>query len=156
MAKYDVESFLADIKATLQANLNTKIAEINSEKSDSIVLATIDNAAYVLQQLNGALINWNPFVFYGVDDIQSTSRGPLSSRAITASAVVIVKDDGNDIEVGIRMFRYLRVLEEVFKDNWANNAVKLEIKSLVPIPITNLNSSDSYRAVGVSLDAGLA
>jgi hypothetical protein len=158
MAKYDLESLLADIKALMLANLNNKITEINTEKNDSIVLAPVDADAYFLQQMNGRQMNWPVGIVYGVDDIQSGNRGPLSNSKFQLSAIIIVTDTGEDIEIGTRMFRYSRALEEIFRENWTkgNNAVKLEISSLVPIPLTNLNSSEQYRAVGLQIDASLA
>jgi len=155
--KYDIESLLADIKTIVSDNFNTKVAAINAEKADGVSLDTLDASAYFLQQLNGRMANWNPICLYGVDNIETVTRGPLSSQKVVCSVVIVAIDTGEEIECGVRMLRYQRVLQEIFAEKWneGRNGVKLEIRSLVPIPLTDMNTSNRYRAVGVELEGNL-
>lgn len=155
--KYDMESLLDDVKAAMVSHFNTVVGEINTEKNDTIVLDTLNADAYILQSMNGKLANWNPLCLYGVENIESSSRGPLHSSKFTLSVMIIAIDTGEDIECGKRMFRYSRALEEVFRRGWngGQGGVKLEVKSLVPIPFTDLNTSERYRVVGVALEGNL-
>lgn len=157
MAKYDVESLLADVKTIISANFNSKIAAINLEKNDSIALDQLDAGAYFLQQLNGRMANYNPICLYGVENIESSSRGPLSSKKIEISVIIIAADSGEEVEIGARMFRYQRALEEIFQEKWngGSHPVKFEIRSLVPIPFQDMNTSNSYRAIGLVLEGNL-
>lgn len=155
--KYDMEALLDDVKLAMTTHFNTIVGEINTEKNDGIAIDTLNADAYMLQQLNGKLANWNPVCLYGVETVESTSRGPLHSSKFTLSVMIIAIDTGEEIECGKRMFRYSRALEEVFQRGWngGSGGVKLEIKSLVPIPFTDLNSSERYRVVGVNLEGNL-
>ena len=54
---YDLELLMDDVKSILKSNLNTKISAINTEKSDSTTLLTVDNDAYFLQDLDHRSVN---------------------------------------------------------------------------------------------------
>ena len=157
MAKYDTESLLADIKTIISANFNAKVTAINLEKNDGISIDTLDSNAYFLQQLNGRMANYNPICLYGVESIESSSRGPLSSKKVEISVIIIAIDNGEEVEISARMFRYQRALEEIFQEKWnaGSYPVKFEIKSLVPIPFQDLNTSNSYRAIGLLLEGNI-
>lgn len=156
MARYDLERLLDDVLSVLQANLNTQIAAINTEKADSLTLKTVPNEAYFLQQLNGKMASYDPIVLYGVDDISSVASGPNVNHTFSLSAIIVVVDSGQDVEIGKRMFRYGRALEDTFKRNWSGGGrPNIEVKSLVPVPLTAFNTGESYRAVGVALKANV-
>jgi hypothetical protein len=155
--KYDAEMLLADVRSIVADNFNTKVAAINAEKNDGISLDTLNSSAFFMQQLNGNLANYNPICFYSLDNIETVSSGPLASHRFSISVLIIAIDTGEEVECGVRMLRYLRALEEIFKEKWNENrhGIKLQIQSLVPIPLTELNSTNSYRATGVVLEGSL-
>ena len=155
--RYDMEDLCDDVLAVMTTYFNAKLTEINAAKNDGIVLDPIDSGAYSLQQLNGKMLNYNPFCLYGIEDIETVSQGPLSSDRFQISVTVVVKDSGEELECGRRMFRYSRALKEVFEKNWNDRqGVKFEIKSLVPVPLPNLNDGNSHRAVGIVLEGTLS
>jgi hypothetical protein len=156
--RYDLEMLLEDVKSAMTTHFNTVVGLINTEKNDGIALDTLNADAYFLQQLNGKMANWNPVCLYGVDTIETKPNGPHGLQRFQLSVIIIVADSGEEIEFGKRMFRYSRALEEVFRRGWTGGrgSVKFEVSSLVPIPLTNLNSSETYRAVGVELNGVLA
>lgn len=158
MAVYDIEQLLTDIKTILVDNLNVKITAINTEKNDSITLDSIESSAYFMQGMDGPQTNFDPFVYIGVTDIKG-EEGLMSYTAtlLDIAVAIIVADEGQDVEMWKRMFRYQRALREVFEENFDFKAgtVKLSVRSQVPIEIQLLNNSYSHKAIGVTLGADL-
>lgn len=159
MSNYDLENLCDDVKTILTTNLNTKIAEINSLKNDSTTLATIHSSSYIFQSMNGNQANMNPFVFYNIANIEDNA-GVYSQSAskIDIAVAILVEDQGIDINISTRMLRYLRCLEEIFRENFDSitQGIKLTIKSLAPIEITLLNSTFNHRAVGVMITVDMS
>ncbi len=149
----DVETVLDSIETFLKANLNTQIAAMNTEKGGSIVLATVANDAYIFQSMNNEAANFNPYVFFGVESPSTDSIGPSTAKRYTAIAIIVLSDDGNDTDVGRRVLRYGRVLEDLFNANYnsVQKELKFVVRSLEPITFQLINSNDNYRAVGVEL-----
>lgn len=158
MAKYDIENLLADIQAFLQSNLNAKLSAISAEKADGVNLPLIDSNAYFLQTFNDKNASYDPFVFYGIDKVEGDASGPYASRNYKLNVIIIASDQGQDLSMPKRMLRYSRALDEIFSENWATigAAVKFRVTSLEPISFTMMNSSEPYRAIGVTLEAPLA
>lgn len=149
----DIESILSDIETHLKANLNTRIAALNTEKNDSIVLKTVSDNAYFFQTLNDSLANYNPFLFYGLANVAGEGIGPGVVKTLTIQVIICIEDRGEDLFIGKRMLRYSRVLEDLFNSGWAK--IKpystFKINSLVPVALTLMNSQHPYRAVGIDL-----
>ncbi len=158
MARYDLETFLTDIKDLLVANLNTKIAAITSEKNDGLTLDTINNLAYHMQGMDGPQANFDPFVYIGVVNIEGESQLLNTITQPDVMVAVVIADEGMRTEMWKVLLRYQRALKEVFEENFdfANGVGKLTIKSQVPIELQLLNNSFSHKAIGVSLKADLA
>ena len=154
---YDIESLCDDIKTILTTNLNTKLTAINNEKADSITLATIDASAYAFQSMNGATMNFDPFIFYGVQDIQGEGGYGQTPMQVEVAVILCLSDQGQDIDITKRVLRYGRALKEVFEEHFGDteNSAKLSVQSQVPIDIKLLNSSNPHRAIGVTLRADL-
>jgi hypothetical protein len=159
MARYDLEQLMAEIQALLAANFNTKVAAISTEKADSMVMKTVASGAY-FTTMNFKQANYNPFILYGIEDIQSDSTESASIRTVTIQVALILTDSGDDTDVKMqaRMLRYLRALEEVFQDSYqlAESGVKLKIQSLRPDTFAYANSTELARVVGVNLTAVFA
>jgi hypothetical protein len=153
----DAEGILDRIIAVVKAELNTKITAINAEKNDSVVLDAIDDMAYAVQELNGTVQNYDPFVLVGIDNIESVGKGPMTSELISLTAVVILADAGEDSEIVRRLLRYNRCLKDCVQNNWsdAHMGTRFEISSLVPIQFKLANSSKLYRAVGIQIKTGI-
>lgn len=153
-AKYDIESLLVDILGFMKAGLNTRIAAIETEKNDDIVMKPVGEDSYFLQTLNNEVVNTDPFIFYGVDVIDTDSNGPGVLQDITIGVILVLEDTGEDAFVQNRMLRYLRALTEIFQENWdkTNNKVKLKTKAYPPTQFKEeVNSSNPARAVLISL-----
>lgn len=155
----DLEYIVLRIRDFLQTNLNTAITNLNTAKNDGLTLDTVSNDAYFIQTLNQAIVNYNPYIIVGVTDIRgdrSTYSGTV--KQLVFQIVIVVADTMDlDLQIGIRMLRYLRILEELFNlgFNKVMPSAKFTVNSLVPISLTAMDSNDRYRAVGVEIVTSL-
>lgn len=158
MAKYDVEMFLSDLQSYLNSSLNTKLSAIDSEKADSITLKQVDSSAYILQTMDGSVPNYDPYVFYGIQDIESTGIGPATANRYTIVVALILADALRDTTIAKRMLRYQRALSEVVQERYADigDSFKAKIQNLVPIALTDMDTSNAYRGIGVSIEVTIA
>lgn len=157
MARSDFEDILDAVKTIMVDNLNTKLLSISSDKADSIVLAPIENAAYFLQSLDEEIANFDPFVAYGIMDINSKSLGPQTAETIFISVVIVMADNGIN-DVNRRMFRYARALKEIYEENWhlVKIGSKIRITRSTVVPFEALDSSATYKAVGIEIETSIA
>lgn len=153
----DFESILDSVKSIMVNNLNTKLTSIETEKDDDIVLPEISSSAYFLQSLDEAAANFDPFVAYGIEDIETTSLGPHSAEKLFISAVIVLTDNGRD-EINRIMFRYSRALKEIFEENWqlVDSSTKINITRSTVVPFKALDSSATYKAIGIEIEITIA
>lgn len=160
VAKYDVETFLDALGTLLTSNLNTKIAEISTEKGDAstVPMAQLHADAFFKQTLNNDCAAFDPYLLYGVTDISTDGIGPASIRTCTFEVSIVVADQGTDKNIVKRVLRYQRALEEVLHENFdrLRAGFKLKVNSLVPVQLTAVNSPAQFRAVGVELQLVIA
>lgn len=156
MAVYDPESLLIDIENIVKNNLNTKITAINTEKGDSITLASIDSSAYILD-IDLKSVNYNPFILTSIVDIESNGIGSATSKIITINVALIHSDNGQDSAIVKRMLRYGRALSEIFEENFYQKRVTgiLKIQNLPILSFQKSNSSLVYKVVGLDIISGL-
>jgi len=99
-AKYDEETFIDDLVETIQSGMTAKVAEINTEKADSLTMIVPDPSSYVTDLSSGE-INFDPMVYYGLAGIQPTSLGPVSSRTVGVFFDLVFINDHSDPDGGI-------------------------------------------------------
>jgi hypothetical protein len=152
---YDIEDLLSDIGEVLTENLNTKISELETIKNDGLVLKRIEpNAIFVQEMLKES--NYNPFILYGITDVQTRSVLSSTVGIYTINVALALSDSKNDKDILKRMLRYSRALKETIEENFLlkNNAVQLEVQSLIPVEFQS--QSTNYRVVGINITATLA
>lgn len=156
MAKYDVERLYSDIESLLKSELNNKLLEIDTEKAD-IVLDPVDDNAYFFQTMTENAENYDPFLFYGEDQVIATGTGPATVETFSIDIGIILQIK-NDPTTGTRLLRYRRALREIFEKNWVkiNRNVKLKVTSLAPWPLPDLDTDTLSVGIGVTLEASLA
>lgn len=157
MARHDFEEILESVKQIMVDNFNTKLTSITAEKGDSITLPEVVDAAYFMQSMNDAAANFDPIIVYGIENIETVSIGPQSSEKIFISAVVLITDNGRD-DINLIMFRYSRALKEIFEENWQihNSSSKIRVSRSTVIPFEALDSSATYKAIGIEIEINLA
>jgi hypothetical protein len=155
--RLDPETYLVRIADFMKANLNTQIAAMNTEKNDSIVLNTVNTDGYAIQSMNEAIMNYDPYILVGLDDIQSRGIGPAVAKTLVFQVIIVVADAASDLNMGLRMLRYMRVMEDFFCQNFNSifPSAKFKVNSLVPVGPITWNSNDPYRATGVELTTEL-
>lgn len=156
-SKYDIEQCLLDVKAVLVSYLNTKLAAITTEKNDTITLKTIDSSAYFIHSMDGPQVNYDPFIYIGLQAIEGDGQMGASPSQLSIAVAAVVADEGQDVELWKRMFRYQRAIREVFEEHFEEQAgtFKFVVKDQVPIEISLLNDSYSHKAIGVTLSVAL-
>jgi len=156
--RYDLEMVLADIKSIMTTHLNTKLAAIDTEKNDGIVLKTIAADAYALQNLTQKVMNYDPFIQYGVSDVSTNGQGPHSAETFQLVAAVLLVDSGQDAQMMTRLFRYRRALKEIFEDNWKkmSGGVQMKIEGGLPAEMQEAKTQKAYRVIGVFIEVTVA
>jgi hypothetical protein len=154
---YDLENLMSDVKGIMVDNLNTKIAAINDEKSDSTTLLTVDNNAYFLQELDSTTINYNPFIFYSCEEIEGSGIGPNTPQQFLINCILVLADQSAYGDIPTRMFRYLRGIKEIFEENFfiKTNSNFISINQITPIPLTELNEQQEFRATGIQITTSI-
>lgn len=163
MAKYDIENALSDILAIMTSALNDKITEIENEKIAAGMgltptLATIRSDAYFLQSWDDKILNRNPAIFYGVEDVPSVvDGGGAIGREYKIFVEVILVDSGQSNDTHKRIFRYTRALEELFTNKRLGGHTAVKVQALRPLSMqVSLDSSDEIKIGGVNLTIALA
>jgi hypothetical protein len=155
---YDIENFLGNLQTCLVANLNNKIAAINTEKGD-FTLDAIDTSAYRLQDLAEGPSQYNPFIVYGeLEDPVGESLGSGTAIKYSVGIELAISDAGADPKIKNRLLRYRRALMEVIQDNWdriGQLSLKVKVKSTVPSPFFKTQDFEG-RSVGVTIEVWLA
>lgn len=152
--KQDIEVMINSVVGLIKNNLNARLTAIAAEKNDGITLPALDvNNAIAVISLNDKIMNYDPFVFIGVEDIQTEGFGPASSHEVQLSVVLIKSEDLNTTYMWQQMLRYMRAISEVIEQNFADLLCggQIRIKNLAPKDITELNSSKQFRGTGISL-----
>lgn len=153
MARRDIEMTLYAIVGLYQEKLGAKLAALSAEKDDGMVLKVPPIEAYFVQELNGKMVNYNPFLMVSLEGIDTTAYGPNTTDLLSIHVSICLADEGQDLAIGRRMFRYHRALKEVLEENWdrAELGGKMQIGSLAPISFRLLDSSRIHRAVGIEI-----
>lgn len=157
MAKFDFESILESVKQIMLDNFNNKLASITAEKGDGLVLPEVVPNAYFLQSLDESIVNFSPFIAYGIVDIETTSLGHTSAEKIIISALIILDDNGRD-NINKVMFRYSRAFKEIFEENWqiVASSTRINVTRTTAVPFESNDSSITYKATGIELEITLS
>ncbi len=156
--KYDLEAIVTDISTFLLANLATKLTAITSEKGDSLTLLVPRPTDYFIQTMNTREVMGDPYIHIAaVDAVPVPARSAIANIYII-NVMLVLSDAGTDPKIMNRMFRYLRALQELITENFAGLRpdVRMDIESLVPVPLTEVGSERCYKATGVQMKIGIA
>ena len=164
MPKYDIETLLSEVKAILVANLNTQIAAVEAEKVAAGAPATnlkpVDvTDGYFEQSWSDKILNINPAIFYGVEQIQAIGTGPATGEVIKVFVEIVAVDTQEDVLMGRRINRYSRAIKEVLEANYDKLSFgnKMKIETVRPISWRlDADTSEEVRVGGVSLITAIA
>jgi hypothetical protein len=151
--KYDVESFRDDIINLIKDNLDSKINEINLEKSDSNNISLVAAENYY-NDINDQVLNANPFVHYGVLTAEPIgSVGIKTSLEVTIFVYVFI-DMLNAVGAETKVLRYIRALSEVIQCDFKKFRASLSIVQRLPA-IVQHNGSD-FKVGGINITGTFA
>jgi hypothetical protein len=121
MYKYDEENIIKDLIAMVQTFLPAKIAAINTEKNDALVLPLIANDKYIFETLDSRIMNYKDFfVMYGLIDtpIKEKSNGNvIEDVGITLQIGTFDKGEKERSNTLYKLLRYRRALREIVIEN---------------------------------------
>ena len=153
--KYDIETYIAETLAMVQANLPAKIIEINAEKSDGTEIKQVPDADY-FNSTSAQIFNSDPFIYYGLTDIEAEPAGSKTIITITMNFEVVFNNSnsGNTLE---KVLRYSRSLREVFQENFMGSSKHSGYK-VTELPPANapLNQGSDFKIGGVSIVSTIA
>lgn len=132
MAKFDLEDFRDILKAYLVDNMAAKVAEINTEKGDTL-LVVIPEEQY-FQDFNEKIINYKEFVYFGFLDFDPpvTSGGKIA-QPVSMFFMTIVPDQDGGIVGENKILRYTRAMTEIFQAKTLTDA-RISDLEITPSP----------------------
>jgi len=165
--KYDAEDLLETVLGVMTTGdaLNAKIAEIEAEKTAagkalSPGLKTVGAASYFLQTWNEKMLNANPAIFYGIEEVPATqSAGPVVAKTYKLFVEAVLVDSGMQNDGAKRIMRYARALEELFAKAFAvaAEAGQVKIEAIRPMAFKlALDSDEEVKVGGISLTINMA
>jgi hypothetical protein len=163
-AKFDSESLLDSI-LDLMTNgnaLNNKIAAIEAEKASinkSLTpgLAAIPATGYYEQTWSNKILQTSPGIFYGIEDVQSTSIPTATAKTYIVFVEIVLTDSGQTNDVNRRIARYSRALEELFNEAFMGAGyTKFVVEQVRPISFKlEVDTDDEIKIGGVSIKLSL-
>lgn len=160
--KYDVECLFDELFSIMKANLNDRITKIQSEKDTKLGDANfnvplIDDNAW-FDGLDERTANFNPYVYYGIEDNSVIEVASAESSDLTIFFTVVYHNDGDDVTMYRKMLRYIRAMQEVSTRNFREiaEASNLKVIALNPQDVKDLDSETFHKIGGVSIQAAIS
>ena len=150
MANFDLEDFRDILKAYLVDNMAAKVAEINTEKGDSL-LVEIPEAQY-FQDFNEKIVNFTDFMYFGFLPFDpGRSSGNSLAQPVSMFFLSMISDHEGGTVGENKLLRYTRAMTEIFQANATANAhiSDLEITIMPPELVQIRPGADWYKAGGV-------
>lgn len=152
-----IEDFLNCSIALVKEKINANLAAIDTERGD-FTLKPIDlENGIVFQSLNNLPVNFDPILYYGVDQVTSDSIESALGETWEIEFSIILADP-QDKSADKRILRYQRALKEIFLNEYVkinNMRQKVRVKSLNPVSFLLQNSSNEFRAIGIIVETTL-
>jgi len=152
----DVENVEDRIIEVIQENLGAKIAEINTEKEDTLLIdIPIDSYFTTFGESTN---NKKLFVFYGVDSVDTLSIGVSTKQTINMFVFVFFSDLNKQDTLRKKSFRYTRAFKEIIERQTARFGALSQIKvtSIAPSDFQLNEQSPLYKIGGIIIEVDLA
>jgi len=158
--KYDIERLEADMLAPVQTKLPDKLAEITTEKAESITLDVPEDDQY-FNTTDDEVDNRTLSVQYGLIDGSPTSIS--SSTAEDNRYIFLIYLNEMNEKPGVvrkQLYRYIRALKEVFEENF-DRFHCVSRMNVQPIAPTSAGWEDNelspvYKVGGVYIETSMA
>ena len=153
-----IEDFLEQVICLVKDNINQELEKIDLERGDFVLKPVDLENAIVFQSLNNLPVNFDPILFYGIDQVQSIGDIESASGENWEIEFSFILSDPQDRTADKRLLRYQRALKSVFLNNYVkikNMRQKVRVRSLNPVAFTLNNSSNEFRAIGIIVETTL-
>ncbi len=153
MGKTDIEVVEQNILGIVQSNFAAKIAEINAEKGDDLL---VDIPAFkYFSDFYDQTLNSEIFIWFGLDESDVI---PVQGNHGTTWNIfyrVLTVDLNSNTKARSQIFRYTRALYEIIEDN-VNNISRFcsspKITRLTPKDMTDIIDATPYKMGGINLE----
>ena len=122
---YDEEQMIRDIRNLFEANLNTEIGCINTEKGavsgDALFLEDIPTDKYIFETIDKKLLNFKGFfVLYGLVEYAvegANIESYIEGTTVTFQIGTFDKGEKERSNIMYKLLRYRRAISQVFMKN---------------------------------------
>lgn len=160
--QYDAERLLDDLLQVVKSKLNTKINEIQAEKqtllgSGNFVVPNIKEEAW-FDGLDERSANFDPYVYYGVNDNTVIELASAESSELSIFFVVVMHYNGNDATMYRKMLRYIRALQEIVRENFdaIPEVSRFQVRTITPNDLRDLDTSEFSKIGGIVISTAIA
>lgn len=158
---FDAEQLLDTLFAIMKSELNTRIAKIQAEKTillgdANFDLKTIDDEAW-FDSLDERTVNFDPFVYYGIQDDTIIEIASAESSDLTLFFLVVAAND-NTAVMPRKMLRYIRALKEIATRHFADipEASNLKVVTVQPRDLKDLEAETFHKIGGIAIQAAIS
>jgi len=160
--KYDAERLITDLLDLFKTNLNSRITKIQAEKqtllgANNFDVPQIDDAAW-FDALDDRVANFNPYIYYGLNDNTVIEIASAESSDLTAFFTVVLANDGNDPLISRKMLRYIRALQEISSRHFGDiaEASSLIVTTITPKDLKDLDTGTFHKIGGVAIKTAIS
>ncbi len=151
---FDTESFLRKSLEVLQANLNSEITKINTDKGD-FTLEAVNAAAWYLN-LIPKQFSYPVFILYGIasEELSDFQEGAILKAVTIQFEIGVVDKNWKDSEAAVyRLLRYRRALEAVVSKNYRSfgNGKKPIVQGLTPASLTKGDNRFEFSGINITI-----
>ena len=150
MGSFDLEDFRDILKAYLVDNMAAKVAEINTEKGDYLLIVIPESDYF--QDFNGRIVNVTNFIHFGFMPFDpGVSSGDSLGQPVTMFFMTMISDHEGGILGENKILRYTRAMKEIFQEKSLTDSriSDLEIEIQPPALVEIIPGADYYKAGGV-------
>lgn len=160
--KYDTESLISDLLEIIKSNLNTKISEIQAEKtvllgSANFAVPLIDDQAW-FDSLDERTVNFDPYVYFGVNDNTVIELAGAETSEVQVFFTVVLHYNGNDANMYKKMLRYIRALQEVVSETFDRlpEVARFQVRTVAPNDLRDIDGETFHKIGGVVISTVIA
>lgn len=152
MSRFDAEAFFDYCENLLKDKISDKVAEINAEKGDSLLIAPNDRQ--FITDFTEQILNEDIFFYCTMLPAENVaSNGPFVSTELKMMVYVAFIDTDGGEKSRKKGFRYTRAISEIYQNAFDNLAEvsNIEIIQHIPESAQFQNESEWYKLGGVEI-----
>lgn len=156
MSKLDLEWLEGAIIQLIKDNLTAKLAQIDADKNDGLILDPIPVANY-FATFEEEINNVDEFIMYGYDTTTADGIGPATIQDFVFMIFVFFSTMNNEIvnENRKKSFRYSRAIKEIIQSHYGDigNTSTLKITEVEPADFQLNENSPLLKIAGLQISS---